>query len=105
MEQLFETAVGLAEQGRTMLGGIPMFLDLALFTEEFEDEVRGAFPPRWLQRIVLRTAGLAREAPPAPAPGIAAAGRPSMNRRSQAMTVRIDPGNFPSTIDQPPEDP
>ncbi len=53
MEQLFETAVGLAEQGRTMLGGIPRPLDLALFTEEFEDEVQGAFPPRWLQRIVL----------------------------------------------------
>ena len=53
MEQLFETAVGLAEQGRTMLGGIPRPLDLALFTEEFEDEVQGAFPPRWLQRVVL----------------------------------------------------
>jgi mannose-6-phosphate isomerase-like protein (cupin superfamily) len=53
MERLFETAVGLAEQGRTMLGGIPRPLDLALFTREFENEVQGAFPPRWLQRIVL----------------------------------------------------
>jgi quercetin dioxygenase-like cupin family protein len=53
MEQLFETAVGLAEQGRTMLGGLPRPLDLALFTQEFEDEVQGAFPPRWLQRVVL----------------------------------------------------
>ena len=53
MEQLFETAVGLAEQGRTMLRGLPRPLDLALFTQEFEDEVQGAFPPRWLQRIVL----------------------------------------------------
>jgi mannose-6-phosphate isomerase-like protein (cupin superfamily) len=53
MEQLFETAVGLAEQGRTFMGGIPRPLDLALFTQEFEDEVQGAFPPRWLQRIVL----------------------------------------------------
>jgi quercetin dioxygenase-like cupin family protein len=51
MEQLFETAVGLAEQGRTMLGGIPKPLDLALFVREFEDEVQKAFPPRWLQRI------------------------------------------------------
>ncbi len=48
-----DTAVGLAEQGRTMLGGIPRPLDLALFTQEFEDEVQGAFPPRWLQRSVL----------------------------------------------------
>ncbi len=53
MERLFETAVGLAEGGRTMLGGIPRPLDLALFTQEFEDEVQGAFPPRWLQRTVL----------------------------------------------------
>ena len=53
MEQLFETAVGLAEQGRTMLGGIPRPLDLALFVEEFEDEVQRAFPPRWIQRLAL----------------------------------------------------
>jgi len=53
MEQLFDTAVSLAEDGRTMLGGIPRPLDLALFTAEFEEEVQGAFPPRWIQRIVL----------------------------------------------------
>ena len=53
MEQLFETAVGLAEQGRTMMGGIPRPLDLALFVEEFEDEVQAAFPPRWVQRLAL----------------------------------------------------
>ena len=53
MEQLFETAVGLAEQGRTMLGGIPKPLDLALFVGEFENEVQKAFPPHWLQRIAL----------------------------------------------------
>ena len=50
MEQLFETAVGLAEQGRTMLGGIPRPLDLALFVKEYADEVQGAFPPAWVQR-------------------------------------------------------
>lgn len=53
MERLFETAVSLAEQGRTMLGGIPRPLDLAMFTREFEDEVRAAFPPFWIQRLVL----------------------------------------------------
>jgi quercetin dioxygenase-like cupin family protein len=53
MEQLFETAVALAERGRTMLGGIPRPLELALFTREFEQEVQAAFPPRWLQRIAL----------------------------------------------------
>ena len=53
MEQLFETAVELAEQGCTMLGGIPTPLELALFTREFEQEVQAAFPPRWLQRLAL----------------------------------------------------
>jgi mannose-6-phosphate isomerase-like protein (cupin superfamily) len=70
MEQLFETAVGLAEQGRTFLGGIPRPLDLALFTQEFEDEVQAAFPPRRLQRVVLAPlAWLARRRDhPRPAP-------------------------------------
>jgi mannose-6-phosphate isomerase-like protein (cupin superfamily) len=53
MEQLFETAVALAEQGRTMSGGIPKPLDIALFSREFQDEVQAAFPPRWLQRLAL----------------------------------------------------
>jgi quercetin dioxygenase-like cupin family protein len=53
MEQLFETIVALAEQGRTMLGGIPKPVDLALFVQEFDDEVQKRFPPRWLQRLVL----------------------------------------------------
>jgi mannose-6-phosphate isomerase-like protein (cupin superfamily) len=53
MERLFETAINLAEQGRTILGGIPKPLDLALFLDEFENEVQAAFPPRWVQRIAL----------------------------------------------------
>jgi mannose-6-phosphate isomerase-like protein (cupin superfamily) len=53
MEELFETAVALAEQGRTMLGGIPRPLDLALFSRRFEQEVQKAFPPYRLQRIAL----------------------------------------------------
>lgn len=36
-----------------MLNGIPKPLDLALFTREFEQEVRAAFPPYWLQRLTL----------------------------------------------------
>jgi hypothetical protein len=39
MEQLFETAVALAEQGRTTKSGIPKPLDLALSTREFADQV------------------------------------------------------------------
>jgi len=53
MEPLFETAVALAVEGRTMMRGIPKPLDLALFTREFEDEVQAAFPPRWVQRLTL----------------------------------------------------
>ncbi len=53
MEQLFETAVALAEQGRTMPGGVPKPLELALFTREFEQEVQAAFPPRRLQTLAL----------------------------------------------------
>jgi quercetin dioxygenase-like cupin family protein len=53
MEQLFETAVALAAEGRTMLNGIPKPLDLALFVRQFEEEVQAAFPPLWLQRLAL----------------------------------------------------
>jgi quercetin dioxygenase-like cupin family protein len=53
MEQLFETAVALAEESRTMMNGIPKPLDLALFTREFEQEVQKALPPLWLQRLAL----------------------------------------------------
>jgi mannose-6-phosphate isomerase-like protein (cupin superfamily) len=53
MEQLFETTVALAEEGRTTRKGLPKPLDLALFVREFDAEVRGAFPPVWVQRLVL----------------------------------------------------
>jgi quercetin dioxygenase-like cupin family protein len=53
IEYLFETAVALAEEGRTMLNGIPRPLELALFSRRFEREVHAAFPPVWLQRLSL----------------------------------------------------
>jgi quercetin dioxygenase-like cupin family protein len=53
MEQLFETTVALAEEGRTTRKGLPKPLDLALFVREFEQEVQGAFPPVWVQRLTL----------------------------------------------------
>ena len=53
MERMFETAVALAQQGRTLRSGMPKPLDLALFAREFDDEVRAAFPPRWMQRLAL----------------------------------------------------
>lgn len=82
MERMFATAVALAASGRTMRGGLPRPLDLALFVSEFRREVRGAFPPFWLQRAALaplacvaRLTGRARlhaaaaVSTPAPRPG------------------------------------
>jgi quercetin dioxygenase-like cupin family protein len=53
MEELFETTVALAEEGRTTRRGLPKPLDLALFVREFEREVQGAFPPVRMQRLTL----------------------------------------------------
>jgi mannose-6-phosphate isomerase-like protein (cupin superfamily) len=53
MEQLFETAVALAHEGRTTSKGMPKPLDLALFVREFADEVQGAFPPAWVQQATM----------------------------------------------------
>jgi quercetin dioxygenase-like cupin family protein len=53
MEQLFETAVALADEGRTTSKGMPKPLDLALFVREYADEVQGAFPPAWVQRATM----------------------------------------------------
>jgi mannose-6-phosphate isomerase-like protein (cupin superfamily) len=53
MEDLLETAVALAEEGRTMRSGMPKPLELSLFTKAFGREVRGAFPPAWVQRASL----------------------------------------------------
>ena len=53
MERLFETAVGLARDGRVTKKGMPKPLDLALFVSEFKNEVRGPGSPGWLQRASL----------------------------------------------------
>jgi quercetin dioxygenase-like cupin family protein len=53
MERLFETAIALAQDGRTFASGIPKPFDLALFMREFERELQAAFPPRWIQQLVL----------------------------------------------------
>ncbi|MEA2448132.1 MAG: hypothetical protein QOG63_64 [Thermoleophilaceae bacterium] len=45
MEQMFETTVSLAKQGRVTKSGMPKPLDLALFVEEFQDVARAPFPP------------------------------------------------------------
>jgi mannose-6-phosphate isomerase-like protein (cupin superfamily) len=57
MEQLLETAVALAENGRTNRKGMPKPLDMALFVREFEAEVHGPYAPRWAQRAALTPLG------------------------------------------------
>ena len=53
MEQLFETTVALAEDGRTTAKGMPRPLDLALFVREFSREVKAPFPPAPIVRAML----------------------------------------------------
>ena len=53
MEQLFETTVALAEEGRVTKKGMPKPLELALFVHEYRDEVQGPFPPAAIQRASL----------------------------------------------------
>jgi mannose-6-phosphate isomerase-like protein (cupin superfamily) len=53
MEQLFETTVALAEDGRVTKKGMPKPLELALFVREFEREVRAPFPPPFAVRAAM----------------------------------------------------
>ena len=53
MEQLFETTVALAREGRTMKSGMPKPLDLALFVRRFAREVRAPFPPAPVVRLLM----------------------------------------------------
>src|SRR5215207_2176027 len=53
MEQLFETTVELAHEGRVTRTGMPKPLHLALFVRRFEREVRAPFPPAWVVRVLM----------------------------------------------------
>jgi quercetin dioxygenase-like cupin family protein len=59
MEQLYETTVALARDGRTFRSGLPRPLDLALFMREFEDEVRPPFAPGLVRAVTTPVAWLA----------------------------------------------
>ena len=65
MEDLLETSVSLAEQGRTTRKGMPKPVDLALFVRAFDREVRAPFPPPSIVRAAtapLAWIGRRREA-------------------------------------------
>jgi quercetin dioxygenase-like cupin family protein len=53
MEELLETTVALAREGRTNGKGLPNPLDLALFMREFDAEVRAPFVPAGAVRAVM----------------------------------------------------
>jgi quercetin dioxygenase-like cupin family protein len=53
MEELFETSVSLAKQGRVTSKGMPKPLDLALFVERFQDEARAPFPPHGVVMAIM----------------------------------------------------
>ena len=53
MEDLFETAVALAREGRTNRRGMPHPLDLALFMSRFKNEVRAPLAPAGMVRAMM----------------------------------------------------
>jgi quercetin dioxygenase-like cupin family protein len=59
MEQLYETAVALAREGRTLPSGMPKPLDLALFMREFEREVRAPIAPGLVSALMAPLAWMA----------------------------------------------
>jgi mannose-6-phosphate isomerase-like protein (cupin superfamily) len=61
IEELFETTVALADEGRVMSSGMPKPLELALFVREYKREARAPFPPLWVVRAATAPlAALAR---------------------------------------------
>jgi len=52
MEQLYETVVALAREGRTLRSGMPKPLELALFMREFEREVRAPVAPGLVRAVM-----------------------------------------------------
>jgi quercetin dioxygenase-like cupin family protein len=58
MEELYETAVALAREGRTLPSGMPKPLDLALFMREFEHEVTAPFAPGVVRAVMAPLAWL-----------------------------------------------
>ena len=67
MEELLETSIALAEEGRTTRKGMPKPIELALFVRAYEREVRAPFPPPSVVRALtapLAWIGRRREGAP-----------------------------------------
>jgi len=104
MEQLWETTVALAAEGRTFRSGLPRPLDLALFMREFEQEVQAPFAPGLVRAATAPLAwlamqrGLTRRYQASPIQHPARAPKPAATRPGQgrASAARPTPAR-PST--------
>ena len=104
MEQLWETTVALAAEGRTFRSGLPRPLDLALFMREFEQEVQAPFAPGLVRAATAPLAwlatrrGLSRRYQASPIQYPARAPKPAATRPGQgrASAARPTPAR-PST--------
>ena len=105
MEQLYETAVALAREGRTLRSGMPKPLELALFMREFEREVRAPVAPGLVRAVMAplvwmaarrgldqRYWALSGPAAARPAPTHPGAGRVSGTRPSPSRPPSSGPG-------------
>jgi quercetin dioxygenase-like cupin family protein len=52
-EMFFETFFGLAKDGKTNSKGLPNLLSMAVILREYEDEIRLARPPAFVQRVAF----------------------------------------------------
>jgi quercetin dioxygenase-like cupin family protein len=100
MEQLFEAVAALAADGRTLPGGMPRPLDLALFMREFAHEVQAPIAPGLVRAVMTPLAALGQRrglgqryeryqrpagaSPRRPVPARPGAGRPSGTRPGPA---------------------
>lgn len=80
-EEAIMTLWGLAAAGRTDASGAPGLLQLSLLAQEWDDQIRFASPPRWVQRTMSAVLG-----PVARARGLRGA-YPELERRILAGRV------------------
>ena len=80
-EAMILTLFGLAGEGLTNDEGVPSLLQMAVILHEFDDTMRVAGPPRWLQRLVL---------PPLAAIGRARGLRPTYARHQEQWARHQD---------------
>ncbi|MGH2734651.1 MAG: cupin domain-containing protein, partial [Actinomycetota bacterium] len=88
MEQLLETAAALAREGRTNGAGMPKPQDLALFMQEFSQEVRAPFLPPSLVALTL-------------APLAWMGRRRGLDRRYTTPELQVGPARRPTPVLRP----